>query len=128
MAVYQGTPLPAARLRAPLATPRVSELPPARRTARLAAREQHGLRTVAVVLALILAGTIFGLAYLTQTLGAASARFEIDELSRERQVLFQELQSQQGTIARGGSEALVVGWAQRDGLDRLGATIRLKAR
>ncbi len=128
MAIYQGASITGTRLQVPARRPLAIDAPPARRAARLQERDQHGLRTMAIVLSVILTGTIFGLAYLTQTLHAASARSEIDALGQERQGLLRELQSQQATIRRGGSEAVVVRWAQGEGLDRLGVTIRFKAR
>jgi hypothetical protein len=85
------------------------------------------IRPSATLLALIIAGTMLGLVYVTQMLAAASARYEVDTLTVQRQALMQTLTSQEASIAQWGSEAQVVQWAQGEGYDRLGNPIRVKA-
>lgn len=111
---------------------------PATRTVRVVAPELPTLspewqarlrvRPSATLLALIIAGTMLGLVYVTQMLAAQSARYEVDTLLVQRRALMQQLTSQQASIAQWGSEAQVVQWAQREGYDRVGVSIRLKAR
>jgi hypothetical protein len=87
-----------------------------------------GLRLTIIALALITAATALGLVYLGQTLAAASDRYAIDTLLVERQQLLQTLRSQEGAIVRSGSEPEVIQWAQQQGLDRLGGTVRIPVR
>lgn len=84
-------------------------------------------RTALAGVATVLVITLVGLFYLSQTFEAASARYEVDALRAERQVILQELRSQQGATVVWGSEATVGQWAQRS-LDRLGSRYRVRAR
>src|SRR5689334_8054227 len=98
MAVYQG-----ARYRTPplpFGTRAVSEP----RVARIPVRGRGGVRPVTMVLAGILIAFLLGLVYLTQTLQAGVANYQIDNLMIERQQLQRELQSQLGEAAQWGSE------------------------
>jgi hypothetical protein len=81
-----------------------------------------------MVLAGILVALLLGLVYLTQTLQAGVANYQIDSLMIERHQLQQELQSEQGEAAQWGSESHVVGWAQQQGLTPLGDKVRVPAR
>ena len=122
MAVYQG-----ARTRS-VTIPAGARPIAARRTQPIPARARRRLRPVAFVLAGILLAFVLGLVYLTQALQAGVTGYGIDNLLIERQQLQQELQSQQGAVAQWGSEPQVVQWAQQQGLNRLGGTVRVPAR
>jgi hypothetical protein len=127
MAVFQGTPMVAAPTRTPL-----SALVAARVRARdeATAEESQSRRrgSLPVVLVAIVAMTLFGLVYLTQVLHTASYNFQVETLSIEREGLARELRSQRGTIAQAGAESQIVQWAQQQGLDPLGSTLRVRAR
>jgi hypothetical protein len=86
------------------------------------------LRPSAILLATLIIGTMLGLVYLTQVLAAQNARYAVDRLLVEREALMRTLASQEASIVQWGSEAQVVQWAQREGLDRLGAVLTVKAR
>ena len=86
------------------------------------------LRPSAILLATLIVATMLGLVYLTQMLAAQNARYAVDTLLVERQALMRTLASQEASIVQWGSEAQVVQWAQSEGLDPLGAVVRVKAR
>jgi hypothetical protein len=71
-----------------------------------------GIASVAVVLLAVLF-------YLSQSFQAAAARYELDTLAAEREVLLHELLRQDGVVAQRGSEPIVVQWAEDADLDRL---------
>ena len=79
-------------------------------------------------MAVVLALTFVGLFYLSQTFEAAAARYEIDALLVERQAMLMELQSQQGSTVRWGSEQQVTQWAQDTGLVPPRSPSRVRAR
>lgn len=81
-------------------------------------------RTAIVGTLAIAAVLLAGLFYLSQTLQAAAARYELDTLATEREALLQQLRSQQGVVTRAGSEPLVIQWAQGNRLDWLGPRSR----
>jgi hypothetical protein len=85
-------------------------------------------RTAIVGTLTIAAILLAGLFYLSQTLQAAAARYELDTLATEREALLQQLRSQQGVVTRAGSEPLVIQWAQGDRLDWLGPRSRFGSR
>ena len=91
-------------------------------------RMRTRIRPSAALLALIIVATMLGLVYVTQVLAAQSSRYAVDRLLVDRGALTRTLKTQEGTIAQWGSEALVVQWAQHEGLAHLGSTQRLKAR
>jgi hypothetical protein len=122
MAVYQG-----ARYRTP-PLPFGARPVPERRVGPAPIRGHTRVRPVTVVLAGILVAFLLGLVYLTQTLQAGVANYQIDNLMIERRQLQQELQSEQGEAAQWGSESQVVEWAQQQGLTRLGNRIRVPAK
>ena len=138
MAVYQGTrpqvlipgggraTAPAAtRVRAPSA--RRAAAPVERRSRRRTLRAQRQVRPVAMVMAIIISGFVLGLIHLTQTLQAGAVEHELVRLQAERLQLERDIQTLGGTVIRWGSEPQVVDWAQQNGLDRLGGTIRVPA-
>lgn len=122
MAVYQG-----ARTRS-VTIPAGARPVAARRAQDIPARARRRLRPVAFVLAGILVAFLLALVYLTQTLQSGVTNYQIDNLLSERQQLQHELHSQQGAVAQWGSEPQVVQWAQQQGLNRLGSTLRVAAR
>jgi hypothetical protein len=111
-----GTAASATTVRRERVAPRISE------------RTKGRLRPVAIVIVFVIAATALGLGYLSLTLRSAAATYQINALTSERQQLLMQTHSQQGVIARYGSETEIVQWAQRDGLSRLGGKLRLPAR
>jgi hypothetical protein len=122
MAVYQG-----ARYRTP-PLPFGARPVAERRVTRIPARGRTHVRPVTMVLAGILVAFLLALVYLTQTLQAGVANYQIDNLMIERRQLQHELQSELGEAAQWGSESQVVEWAQQHGLTRLGNRIRVPAK
>jgi hypothetical protein len=57
--------------------------------------------------------------YLSQTFQAQAARYELDTLATERDSLLQELRAQDAVVSRGGSDWVIVQWAQDADLDQL---------
>lgn len=100
---------------------------PRRRTA---VRGRAGRRTnhAGVALAAIAAAFLLGLFYLTQTLGTAMTRFDIEALAAERADLEQRILSVEGDIARWGAEPAIIHGAQQAGFDRLGTSLRVPGR
>jgi hypothetical protein len=140
MALFQSPTL--AQTRLPMVSPRVVS-PPARPGRRVldqpvatrprldAPSHEVVVRrraTVRIVLAGIIAFTLFGVVYLTQILHAASYQYQIDALLGERDQLLRDLQSQRGIVARMGAESRVIQWAQQQELDPLGSSLRVRAR
>lgn len=115
MAVLQGA-------RQPILLPgaRRASAPVERRPRRIHVRAQRRVRPVAVILTSIVAIFLIGLVHLTQTLQTAAVRYEIDSLRAEQSQLRREIQTQQGMVARWGSEPMIIEWAQQRGLGLLG--------
>lgn len=121
MAIYQGTrvrsmALPAAPAARP--RPRVPASGSVGGTARI--------RPMGIVLAGILAGTMVGMAYLTQTLGSSATSSEIARLETKKADLIKDLNIRAGEV---------VGLIERDAIERearglgfrdLGKAVRLK--
>lgn len=84
-------------------------------------------RTALTGVALVVLLTFVGMFYLSQTLEAASARYTIDSLLRDRQAMLMELKTQEGSTLHWGSEQQVRGWARAE-LDPLGALVRVPDR
>jgi len=124
MAVYQGTRIRTSAI--PIGARPVA----ARRSRRIPARAQRGLRSIGLALAGILIAFVLSLVYLTQTLQSGVTRHQIDNVLIDRTALEQELQSQLGTVAHWGSEQLVVSRASGPNhLVRLGnIVLRVPAR
>jgi hypothetical protein len=122
MAVYQGARYRTSAL--PVGARPVAQ----RRTGRTPVRARTRVRPVTVVLAGILIAFLLGLVYLTQTLQAGVANYQIDNLISERQVLQQQLQTEQGAAAQWGSESFVIAWAQQQQLISLGGKVIVPAR
>jgi hypothetical protein len=76
----------------------------------------------------VLVALLLGLVYLGQTVQLAATNYEVDRLLRERDDLGRQVQTLEATVARWGSEPLVLDWAQQVGLDSLGTRIRVPAR
>lgn len=126
----QGADAHVSRLTA-VASPRVAQ--PITRTvvtpwSTVDARIRGRLRPSAILLATLIVATMLGLVYVTQVLAAQNARYAVDRLLVDRQALMRTLSSQEASIVQWGSEAQVVQWAQREGLDRLNDLVRVKAR
>ncbi len=88
MAVFQGARLPTTALPAarPVARPRLAA-PAIPRSAPPAVRATPRVRPAGMLMAGILAATMLGLVYLTQTLGANAASSEIRSLDNQREAL-----------------------------------------
>ncbi len=114
MAVYQ------AAHAQPLALPRRRQ--PVRQRARRAPNR------VGLSLAAILVAFLLGLFYLTQTIGTATAGYDIDQLNDDRLQLERQLSSQQGQVAQWGSQPAIVRAAQQAGFNSLGDPLRIAAR
>ena len=95
-----------------------------------AARERARRRTnrAGIALAAIIAAFLLGLFYLTQTLGIAITRFDIESLAAQRADIEQRILSVEGDIARWGAEPAIVHGAQQAGFDSLGTSLRVPAR
>ena len=87
MAVFGG-----ARLRA-IALPATPADAAARRTAYRAARTASRLRPTGLLMAFIVAATMLGLVYLTQTLGSNATSSEIHDLAAQREELGRQLRN-----------------------------------
>ncbi len=92
---------------------------PAQHAVRLRVVSGPRSRTALAGVAVILAITFVGLFYLSQTFAAAAARYEVQQLLGERQVMLRELQTQQGVTRGLGSGSTVTQWAQGQNLDPL---------
>jgi hypothetical protein len=94
------------------------------------ARERARRRTYrsGVALAAIAAAFLLGLFYLTQTLGTAMTRFDIEALAAEKADIEQRILSVEGDIARWGAEPAIIHGAEQAGFDRLGTSMRVPGR
>ncbi len=94
------------------------------------ARERARRRTnrAGIALAAIIAAFLLGLFYLTQTLGTAMTRFDIESLAAQRADIEQRILSVEGDIARWGAEPAIVHGAQQAGMDSLGTSLRVPGR
>ena len=90
-----------------------------RRRAVVRQRARRGASRVGLILAGILVVFLLGLFYLTQTIGTATAGYELDRLASQATDLQRQLSTQQGQIATVGSEQDVLQAAQNDGLVNL---------
>ena len=115
MTVYQG------------ARPGPVTLAPRRRLSR-PARAGRRSHPVGLLMAGVLVLFLIGLVYLGQTIQLAATNYEVDRLLLERDDLGRQVQTLEATVARWGSEPLVLDWAQQVGLDSLGTRIRVPAR
>jgi hypothetical protein len=88
-------------------------------------RARRRTNRAGIALAAIIAAFLLGLFYLTQTLGTAITRFDIDALAAERVDFEQRILSVEGDIARWGAEPAIVHGAQQAGFDRLGTSLRV---
>ncbi len=100
---------------------------PLRHAARLRTLAGPRSRTARSGVAVVLVLTFVGLFYLSQIFEAAAARYEVQQLAQDRQVMLQELQTQQGTTRVRGSESTVIQWAQDHGLEPLRAPVKISA-
>jgi hypothetical protein len=91
-------------------------------------RARRATSRVGLSLAAILVAFLLGLFYLTQTIGVATASYDIDRLNDENQRLDRLISSLQGEVAQWGGEPAIVRAAQAAGLDRLGDPLRLTGR
>jgi hypothetical protein len=81
---------------------------------------------------LLMAGVVvlfvIGMVYLGQTARLAATSYQVDQLLLQRDDLSRQVQTIEATVARWGSEPLVLDWAQQAGLDVLGAKVRVPPR
>ena len=99
----------------------------AQHAARLRATAGPRSRTALGGVAIVLVITFVGLFYLSQIFEAAAARYEVQQLTVERQAMLQELQTQQGATLALSNESTVSQWAQDKGLAQLRQPLRLPA-
>jgi hypothetical protein len=83
---------------------------------------------VGLLMAAVAVLFVIGIVYLGQTARLAAMSYEVDRLVLERDSLSRQVQTLEATVARWGSEPLVLDWAQQAGLDVLGAKVRVPAR
>jgi hypothetical protein len=93
---------------------------PAPHAARLRAMAGPRPRIALTGVAVILAVTLVGLFYLSQTFAAAASRQAVQQLLVERQVMLRGLQTQQAAAQGAGSQWKVTQWAQASNLQQLG--------
>jgi hypothetical protein len=119
MAVFQGARLRTTGLPVATAERSVRGVLPTTRPARL--------RPTTALMGVILAGTMLGLVYLTQTLGSNAATVQIAELQSQGKELARHLANQ--TVAVGfAADPVEVGRRARElGLVRLGDAVTLSA-
>ena len=102
-----------------------------RSSVRLAAPALHPsaprIRPTGLLMAAILAATMFGLVYLTQTLDSNATNLEIRTLASESQSLQSRLLNQRSKIETDANPDAVVRAAKQLGLQPLGAAIVLGA-
>lgn len=103
-----------------------STLPRRRQPARRRAR--RGPSRVGLSLAAILVATLLGLFYLSQTIGAATANYDIDGLTATHDRLARQAQSVVGDIYRFGAQPVILQGAQAAGLSPLGVDLRIDGR
>ena len=120
MAVFQGT-----RLR----TTALPATTPIARRATAPASGHSGARVspTGLLLAGILATTMLGLVYLTQTLGSSATSSRISDLETQRAVLTTQLQRQATQVLLGTDSVAMEQRAQELGLRKQGEIIVLKA-
>ena len=122
MAVYQGARL---RTNAPAAAGASTRPPRALAPATVGSAPR--VRPVGLLMAAIVAGTIVGMVYLTQTLGTNAASTEIDRLEVQRNELITEIKRHE-IVALDMTQAEVVEPKARDQkLKRLGDPVVLPA-
>lgn len=117
MAIYQG-----ARLR-DIGFPAETATTAPRHVVRPAEVAAPRVRPAALLVVVILMGTILGLAYLTQTLGANASRVEIGQLAVEREGLHNQLLTQRSTIGQRTTDGLIEDMAVDSGLVPLGDAV-----
>jgi hypothetical protein len=115
MTVYQG------------ARPRPTALGQRRRLSR-PARAGRRSHPIGLLMAGVVVLFVIGMVYLGQTARLAVASYEVDRLLLQRDDLSRQVRTLEATVARWGSEPLVLDWAQQAGLDALGAKVRVPAR
>jgi hypothetical protein len=88
----------------------------------------HRPRTAALGIATVAAVLLTVLFYLSQLLQAQAARYRLDSLAQERQLLSQELLSQDGVVTRLGALPIVLSWSEDRDLDLLAPIRHIGAR
>ncbi len=128
MAVFQGARLPTTALPAarPVARPRlVSAAIP--RPAQPAVRTTPRVRPAGLLMAGILAATMLGLVYLTQTLGANATSSEIRSLDSQREDMRREITRQALHVKDVTKADAIIGNARQLGLQELDDKLVLTA-
>jgi len=90
-----------------------------------ASRRSHPMGLLMAVVVMLF---VIGMVYLGQTARLAATSYEVDRLVLQRDDLGRQAQTLEATVARWGSEPLVLDWAQQAGLDLLGTKVRVPAR
>jgi hypothetical protein len=127
MAVYQGVRLRSTALPAPRATQVVRRAARTATPATTSARPAWRPRPAAALLAVILAGTLVALLYLTQTLATNALSVEIAQLGADIRELERQWQTNQVYVRTESAVSEVIDWAGDHGLTELRQPIRLPA-
>jgi hypothetical protein len=127
MAVYQGVRLRSTALPATRATQVVRRAARTATPATTSARPAWRPRPAAALLAVILAGTLVALLYLTQTLATNALSVEIAQLGADIRELERQWQTNQVYVRTESAVSEVIDWAGDHGLTELRQPIRLPA-
>jgi hypothetical protein len=122
MAVYQG-----ARLRATATPATGSSARQARATAPPRVSSAPRVRPMGLLMAVIVAATMLGLVYLTQTLGANATTTEIYVLEGQRGEIVTDIKRLQIAILKANEPEVIVPKAQKQKLKKLGGITVLPA-
>jgi len=112
------------------ARPRQAVLParPARRRVSTPVRAGRRSHPIGLLMAGVLVAFLLGLIYLAQTIQMAATSYQVGQLMAERDDLLRQVETVETTIIGWGSEPLVLERAQQQGLDPLGARVRIPGR
>ena len=125
MAVYQGARLRTDRLSATGASARRARVSASAPTA--TAPGGARVRPIGALMAIIVAATMLGLVYLTQTLGSAATSTDIYKTEKASQQNWTTTQTLQISIAKATDADNIGPKARKQGLERLGDPIVLPA-
>ena len=121
MAVFQGARLRSAALPTadPVARPRVAAPATVRSTPRV--------RPMGLLMAGIVAATMLGLVYLTQTLGSNATNSEIRVLDNRRSEITKDIRRQVISVEKATESDVIIKGARKAKLTRLGKVVVLSA-
>jgi hypothetical protein len=122
MAIYQGTRLGS------VGFPGAPEAEASSRAVRPPVAATPRIRPAVLLVAIILVGTIVGLAYLTQTLGANASNVELGRLASQRDQSQRQLLTQRSMIAARTTDGEIEERATLSGLVDLGDAFIVRVR